>query len=48
MVENGDKPPHRAVMLIHGDSANEAMANMSRGLSNAQVTPIEVLARKRT
>jgi len=48
MVASGEKPPHRAVMLIHGDSANEAMANMSRGLSNAQVTPIEVLARKRT
>jgi ubiquinone/menaquinone biosynthesis C-methylase UbiE len=48
IVASGGKPPHRAVMLIHGDNANEAMANMSRGLSNAQVNPIEVLARKKT
>jgi ubiquinone/menaquinone biosynthesis C-methylase UbiE len=47
MVERGEKPPHRAVMLIHGDIANQAMANVSRGLSNAQINPIEVLARKR-
>lgn len=48
MVANGEKPPHRAVMLIHGENANQAMANMARGLSNAQVNPIEILARKRT
>ena len=34
-------------MLIHGDNANEAMANMSRALANAQVNPIELLARKK-
>ena len=48
IVASGGKSPHRAVMLIHGDNANEAMANMARGLSNAQVNPIEVLARKKT
>jgi ubiquinone/menaquinone biosynthesis C-methylase UbiE len=48
IVASGGKPPHRAVMLIHGDNANEAMANTARGLSNAQVNPIEVLARKKT
>lgn len=47
MVERGEKPPHRAVMLIHGETATQAMANMSRGLSEAQIIPIEVLARKR-
>jgi len=47
IVASGGKPPHRAVMLIHGDNANEAMANMARGLSNARVNPIEVLARKK-
>jgi hypothetical protein len=47
IVASGGKPPHRAVMLIHGDNANEAMANMSRALANAQVNPIEFwLAKK--
>jgi ubiquinone/menaquinone biosynthesis C-methylase UbiE len=45
MVERGEKPPHRAVMLIHGDQAKPAMANMARGLSEGRVVPIEVLAR---
>jgi ubiquinone/menaquinone biosynthesis C-methylase UbiE len=47
IVAAGGKPPHRAVMLIHGDNASEAMANMSRALANAQVNPIELLARKK-
>ncbi|HUF82296.1 MAG TPA: methyltransferase domain-containing protein [Burkholderiales bacterium] len=46
MVARGEKPPHRAVMLIHGDVAPQAMANTSRGLSEARIVPIEVLARK--
>lgn len=46
IVERGGKPPHRAVMLIHGDVARQMMANMSRALSEARVIPIEVLARK--
>ena len=46
IVASGGKPPHRAVMLIHGDNANQAMANMSRGLTNGHVIPIEILARK--
>jgi ubiquinone/menaquinone biosynthesis C-methylase UbiE len=47
MVERGEKPPHRAVMLIHGDIATQAMANTSRGLSEGTIIPIEVLSRKR-
>jgi ubiquinone/menaquinone biosynthesis C-methylase UbiE len=47
MVERGEKPPHRAVMLIHGEIASQAMANTSRGLSEGRIIPIEVLARKR-
>jgi SAM-dependent methyltransferase len=47
MVERGEKPPHRAVQLIHGDSAKEAMANTARGLTEARIVPIEVLCRKR-
>jgi ubiquinone/menaquinone biosynthesis C-methylase UbiE len=47
MVERGEKPPHRAVMLIHGEIATKAMANTSRGLSEGSIVPIEVLGRKR-
>ncbi len=45
-VERGEKPPHRAVQLIHGETARQAMANSSRGVAEARVVPIEVLARK--
>ena len=47
IAERGEKPPHRAVMLIHGELARQAMANTSRGLSERRIVPIEVLARKR-
>jgi SAM-dependent methyltransferase len=47
MVERGEKPPHRAVQLIHGDLAAAAMPNMSRALAESRLVPIEVLARKR-
>lgn len=47
MVERGEKPPHRAVQLIHGEMATQAMANTARGLSESRIVPIEVLARKR-
>jgi SAM-dependent methyltransferase len=46
MVERGEKPPHRAVRLIHGDIAKAAMANTAHGLVEGQIVPIEVLARK--
>lgn len=46
MVARGEKPPHRAVILIHGEIAPQAMANVARGLSEAKINPIEVLARK--
>ena len=47
MVERGEKPPHRAVMLIHSEIAAQAMANTARGLSEARIVPIEILSRKR-
>lgn len=47
LVERGEKPPHRAVQLVHPDIAPQAMANMGRGLADGRVVPIEVLARKR-
>jgi len=46
MVERGEKPPHRAVQLIHGDLAAEAIANSSRGIAEARIIPIEVFCRK--
>ena len=47
MVERGEKPPHRAVQLIHGEVAKQAMANTARGLAERQIIPIEILGRKR-
>jgi len=47
MVERGEKPPHRAVMLIHGEAATEAMRNTARGLAEGRIVPIEVLSRRR-
>ena len=46
-VARGEKPPHRAVMLIHGDIAPAAMANSARALHDGRVVPIEIVARKR-
>ncbi|MCH7777375.1 MAG: class I SAM-dependent methyltransferase [Gemmatimonadetes bacterium] len=46
MVERGEKPPYRAVQLIHGDLAAEAIANSSRGIAEARAIPIEVFCRK--
>lgn len=47
IVERGGKPPHRAVMLIHGEIARQAIANTSRALADGRIVPIEVLAHKR-
>jgi ubiquinone/menaquinone biosynthesis C-methylase UbiE len=47
VVEGGGKPPHRAVMLIHGENARRIMANSTRALMEGRVVPIEVVARKR-
>lgn len=47
MVERGEKPPHRAVWLIHGDLSAEMAANTGRGLAEARLLPIEIMCRKR-
>ncbi len=47
LVERGEKPPHRAVMLMHGELAAQAMANTARALLEGRIVPIEVLCRKR-
>ena len=46
MVARGEKPAHRAVMLIHGELATLTMANTQRALSDGRIVPIEVLAWK--
>lgn len=46
MVERGKKPPHRAVYLIHGDMAAEAIANTARALLESRIVPIEIVGRR--
>lgn len=46
LVERGEKPPHRAVHLIHGDIAKAAAANTARGLEEGCLLPIEILCQK--
>ena len=46
LVDRGEKPPHRAVSLIHGDLGDEAAKNMAEGSRNKCVVPIEVMCRK--
>jgi hypothetical protein len=46
MLERGEKPPHRAVHLMHGDLATDAVANTARAYKEARLVPIEVFCRK--
>lgn len=46
MVERGEKPPHRATMLVHGKMAAQMAANVSKAVSDGRILPIEILARK--
>jgi ubiquinone/menaquinone biosynthesis C-methylase UbiE len=47
-VQRGEKPPHRAVMLIHAENAAAAMRNTSRGFAEGRILPIELVARRRS
>ncbi len=47
VVARGEKPPHRAVMLIHGAAAPVMAANTARAMHGGGLIPIEVLSRKR-
>ena len=47
LVERGEKPPHRAVALIHGDVAGAMAANVARGYKDGSLVPIKIVARKR-
>ena len=46
VVEAGGKPPHRAVALILGALAEEAIANSGRGLKDRSAVPIELIVPK--
>jgi sarcosine/dimethylglycine N-methyltransferase len=46
LVERGEQPPHRAVMLIHREQATAAMANIARALGDGRVVPVEIVARR--
>ena len=45
-VEAGGQPLHRAVSLIHGAFAEQAMANSARALREHRAVPIEIVCRK--
>ena len=46
-VERGDKPPHRAIGLIHNEvDAPVMMTNTSRGVKEGRLVPIEVFCTK--
>ena len=47
MLDRGEKPPHRAVALIHGEIAPAAAANTARALADGRLQPIELLATRR-
>jgi SAM-dependent methyltransferase len=47
MVDRGEKPPHRAVQLMHGDIAPLAMKNTARGVAEGSIIPVEIFSRKR-
>ena len=46
-IERGEKMPHRAVQLIHGVNAMEAMRNSSRGVGEGRLVPVEILCRSK-
>ena len=45
MLERGEKPPHRAVELIHGEQTELMLANMAAGAKEGRIVPIEIFAR---
>jgi ubiquinone/menaquinone biosynthesis C-methylase UbiE len=45
-VARGEKPPHRAVQLVHPEIARAAAANTARGMADGRLVPVELFARK--
>ena len=46
MITRGEKPPHRAVPLIHAENAAEIARNVARGLKAGQLVPIDVYCQR--
>ncbi|WP_422366120.1 class I SAM-dependent methyltransferase [Pelagibius sp.] len=46
LVDQGEKPPHRAVQLIHGAAAATMAANTGRGFAESAILPVEIHCRK--
>ncbi len=46
LVEQGEKPPHRAVNLIHGGLAAEVSANVAEGIKESRLVPVEIICSK--
>ena len=46
IVDEGGKPLHRAVQLMHGDNAEQISRNMSKAGADGSVFPIEVTCKK--
>ena len=46
LVERGEKPPHRAIPLIHGELGAEAASNMAESSRVQALLPIEVMCIK--
>ena len=46
MVERGEKPPHRAISMIHGALGEAATANMAEASRLQAIIPIEVMCTK--
>lgn len=46
LVEQGGKPPQRAVSLVHGELAEKAMSNTAKGVKTGALVPVEVSCRK--
>ena len=47
LVEEGHKPPFRAIQLMHGDKAPAATANAVKGAQQGAIIPIEVYCVRR-
>jgi ubiquinone/menaquinone biosynthesis C-methylase UbiE len=47
MVERGEKPPYRALTLVHDALARSMAGNVARGYQQGSIVPIEIVARKR-
>jgi ubiquinone/menaquinone biosynthesis C-methylase UbiE len=46
-VGRGEKPPQRAVPLLHGEIAAQAVRNAACGIAERRIVPVEILCRLR-